>query len=975
MDNSSELREIEQQRIRILSSIRAIRRQSSAQSSPSDAKTNNGNSANESQKLQNLYEQYAKLLQKRGALQRRKLHDPLTSLPAELWQECLSYVASEEKGPDQVLTLLLVSKTWRQTLLRVPALWSTIVLDDNPDVLHRLSACIFLSGTLPLTVRIQLPPKSPFIDADADPPSIIPNTAYTTLLEPETRKRIKRIVFTQSVASQRAHKQGDDGPFIAFYDTAFSLLKPFEDLETLEEVRMQHEFDYYSRTLLEPGFPIAPKLRGVWRWCLPGVTLERMMRDLDANNGFYYKFVLEQEDNDEKPTPGPIYSGMSELRHLSTNMTVESACQLLPKLPSLQHLMLTSPHARDQFPFTEPSSYTDPTLLGTLASTRLTMLECSQLIAPAHHPLFHLPSLTVLCLDLTWPSLSSFLGSFSVLPNLKRLELGMKESDELAHGSSQEKSGGFVLPSVLPDLSSVQTLILQNYDTDYWPLGDDGSDSISSNSDAEDDNSQLNGTESPNASSSPTSTGYRRAHTSSPVPPPRRPASPMFAQLLFACRSMLCGVQDLTLTFRIRVSIWPVLSYLSSLANVLERICVSGMLSTSKRKALLASRNIPHAYRPLNGSSQSSFPTCVPLPTLKELTAFTSSILNFIDAPNLQTLHCPDPIPPAVPSMYFNGLKPLSGTNHNAKKFATRELSAPAPLSSSQPPHSLKRTSKAKRRPRHVQLRAGPLLNKAILHPAQAPLLSVVNTTNLRILYWVGGNEEIRAVPQIDWEEEDRPTAVQQPSTSTSHAEAGNTESKDETTEPERKYGGKGQEASIFPPGVAVQSLRIASLHDIKFGSEAIMPEVLRFLEGLGRVESKHEEDEDEEDGQRSRCRWPCPELETIAFGGYPAFDLLLRVLESRNMWCGETTENEDRIVGQMGVGDSKLRSIKGKGKAKELTTSCGPKRITKILLPGYPAPDTLSSIVRFLGQRLTMPDDGDGVSFSYDERYFREDV
>ncbi|KAG8790216.1 hypothetical protein FRC17_008935, partial [Serendipita sp. 399] len=299
MDSSSELREIEQQRIRILASIRSARRQSSAQSLPSDTKDSNANSANESQKLRNLYGQYGKLLERRGNLQRRKLHDPLTSLPAELWQECLSYVASEEKGPDQVLTLLLVSKHWQQTLLSVPALWSTVVLDDNPDVLRRLSAGIFLSGTLPLTARIQLPPKSPYIDTSTDPPSIIPNTAYTTLLEPETRKRIKRIIFTQSTESQRAHKQGDDGPFIAFYDTAFSLLKPFEELKSLEEVRMQHEFDYYSRTLLEPGFPIAPKLRGVWRWCLPGVTLERMMRDLDAHKSVDQTVEPVQEGDED----------------------------------------------------------------------------------------------------------------------------------------------------------------------------------------------------------------------------------------------------------------------------------------------------------------------------------------------------------------------------------------------------------------------------------------------------------------------------------------------------------------------------------------------------------------------------------------------------------------------------------------------------------------------------------------------------
>ena len=500
----------------------------------------------------------------------------------------------------------------------------------------------------------------------------------------------------------------------------------------------------------------------------------------------------------------------------------------------------------------------------------------------------------------------------------------------------------------------------------------------------------------------------------------------MFAHLLHACQTMLPGVTDLTLTFRIRVSIWPVIGYLSSISNVLEKICVSGMLSTSRRRALypLIPTPVPvptsSSQPKINGTSkharqrtpQQSFAS---LPALRELTAFTSTILRFIEALNLHTLHCPDPTPLFLSLTSYVASKQRSASSLPSPP--TPSISTPIPPiplnqsssslpvpepSSSKPTPQLKRIQNSSRTRvrRQIHLRAGPSLRKVILHPAQAPLLSIMDTSHLKVLHWVGGGEEVRGV-RGEWAEvnEYGETLLQDSLTTTRSSPSvnGMVEEKDEGLVKKDDEGERGPPVAM---GIAAYSLLIPSIEEIKFGSEAIMPEVLKFLEGLGRTETRtttsrpqssassrkgvgadwrrsipvwqdFEEEKDEE------CEFPCPNLEVMAFGGYPAFDLLLRVLETRNLWCPSSLSSPGD-----GANTPRFNGDREKGKGKERATtptsrnaSRPPKRITRILLPGYPAPDTLSSIVRLLGQRLSTPDDGEGVSFSYDERYFREEV
>jgi hypothetical protein len=792
-DKTGELRKLEVKRLHILRQIRDCRQQSAVAEAPaaqeSDGNTNIDVQSTEStpkpakSSIQELHNQYNELITQRASLQREsgpRFSDPLEVLPTEIWIECLNLALADDvalngnggggngyyNAAQGVYHLLLVSKSWWTKLLNVPSLWSTILVDGDSDILYRLTAGLYFSGSLPLTVIIELP----FVETSSmsEVTDVTSTEAYKMLIQPQVKSRIRRIIFQQSLQSRRAHRDGNDAPFITFYDTAFSLLRPFQLLPELEAVQMRHSFDYYSRTLLEEGFPVSPKLRGVYRWCLPSITLEGIMRNLG-------KWGSREQGTEEEYT-------MQELRHLSTNMTVEQACRIIPRLPKLEHLMLTSPHAMEQYSSQSiHHTQTYPELMEMLSKSSITMVECSQLVAPGSHPIFHIPSLTVLCLDLSWPSLSRFLGSFTSLPSLHRLELGMKESDDESVDSSpllerdmdsanspldtgQVKADKFTLPSILPDLSSVKVLILQNYDTE-WTIGDSDSDS-------------------------------------------RKSPSPMFSTLLRAGAAMLPAVKELTVTFRIKVSLAPLLEYLEGIQNCLENLVVSGTVDTSD-----AGEEV------------------VPLYALRHLTIFNSAILGHIDAPFLQT---------------------LTGTDHH-------------------PPRS-----------QVYKIKAGSDLHELTLHPALAVLLKHLDLSGLKTLNWVGGSDEEVALP----------------------------------------------------------TLAIPSLQKVKFGSEAIMPEVLKFLEALVKEPAK--------------LRY----LETLAFGGYPAFDLLLRVLERRNM-ASDILEGGNNAMLSEETTEENMQKI------------LDVKPITTILLPGYPAPDTLSSIVRLLGQKLGPPDEAEGVSFSYDERYF----
>ncbi|CAG8734412.1 9704_t:CDS:2, partial [Acaulospora colombiana] len=305
LDKSVELRKLEVKRLHILRQIRDCRQQSAVAEAPgvqeSDGNTNIDAQSTEStpkptrSSIVELHNQYNEFINQRAILQRecgRRYSDPLEVLPTEIWIECLNLVLADEiavngssgggngyyNASQGVYHLLLVSKSWWTKLLNVPSLWSTILVDGDPDVLYRLTAGLYFSGSLPLTIIIELPfVETPSMTEVTD---VTSTEAYKILTEPQVKSRIKRIIFQQSLQSRRAHRDGNDAPFITFYDTAFSLLRPFQHLPELEAVQMRHSFDYYSRTLLEEGFPISPKLRGVYRWCLPAITLEGIMRNL-----------------------------------------------------------------------------------------------------------------------------------------------------------------------------------------------------------------------------------------------------------------------------------------------------------------------------------------------------------------------------------------------------------------------------------------------------------------------------------------------------------------------------------------------------------------------------------------------------------------------------------------------------------------------------------------------------------------------
>jgi len=77
--------------------------------------------------------------------------DPLERFPAEIWQECFRLAISDDAhGP---LPYLAVSTKWHETILDVPSLWTTIIIDDGEDQDARIYTFLLLSKTLLLDVE------------------------------------------------------------------------------------------------------------------------------------------------------------------------------------------------------------------------------------------------------------------------------------------------------------------------------------------------------------------------------------------------------------------------------------------------------------------------------------------------------------------------------------------------------------------------------------------------------------------------------------------------------------------------------------------------------------------------------------------------------------------------------------------------------------------------------------------------------
>ncbi|KAG8815680.1 hypothetical protein FRC18_001358 [Serendipita sp. 400] len=180
-----------------------------------------------------------------------KKADPLKTLPTELWLHILTDIVGSDST--KLLPLLLVSQHWCNVLLAASSLWTNIYIRDlPPDDDGDLSADLLpLSKDLPISVTVEIP-------------SVALDKTHRIWKE---MKRIRDLAFKRSPERIRTQSPVDVLAMERFYDTVFHHLSSF-DILPIETLTMDHAFDYYSLSMVERRFPIAPNLKAIHFWCM-----------------------------------------------------------------------------------------------------------------------------------------------------------------------------------------------------------------------------------------------------------------------------------------------------------------------------------------------------------------------------------------------------------------------------------------------------------------------------------------------------------------------------------------------------------------------------------------------------------------------------------------------------------------------------------------------------------------------------------
>ncbi|KIM20891.1 hypothetical protein M408DRAFT_29997 [Serendipita vermifera MAFF 305830] len=123
-----------------------------------------------------LQKEYNHVTERIAQLEYQPLSDPMKVLPLELCADIIEEAVtspSAHSPVDNLLDLTTVSRLWRDILMSLPTLWTSIVFDSTEgDYLAKAAVCLFLSGACDLRVTIAVPFKlwpeiSPIILAES----------------------------------------------------------------------------------------------------------------------------------------------------------------------------------------------------------------------------------------------------------------------------------------------------------------------------------------------------------------------------------------------------------------------------------------------------------------------------------------------------------------------------------------------------------------------------------------------------------------------------------------------------------------------------------------------------------------------------------------------------------------------------------------------------------------------------------------
>jgi hypothetical protein len=93
-------------------------------------------------------------------------NDPLQHLPAELWQDIIllasvqreiwAVPAVQRNRIDQILTLTMVSTSWKESIISTPSFWTSIGIYSTGDVAAKVATGLYLSKDLLIDLYLDL---------------------------------------------------------------------------------------------------------------------------------------------------------------------------------------------------------------------------------------------------------------------------------------------------------------------------------------------------------------------------------------------------------------------------------------------------------------------------------------------------------------------------------------------------------------------------------------------------------------------------------------------------------------------------------------------------------------------------------------------------------------------------------------------------------------------------------------------------
>lgn len=199
--------------------------------------------------------EYDNLIDRRNSAGEGLRRDPLVYFPPEIWLTCLHQLIDD--APNDLFTLLLVSREWQDILVSTPEMWTTVVVSNNIDAPQMIQAAFQLSHGQSLCLAVMLP--------------FSPTETLIKQLGTE-RERIRNIVFHESKRSTY--------PSPSYHAIAGDFLSQLQPLPQLEIVETRYHEGIACFPMARNWLGSSSNIRMLPYWCIWSDDLDTSKKQL-----------------------------------------------------------------------------------------------------------------------------------------------------------------------------------------------------------------------------------------------------------------------------------------------------------------------------------------------------------------------------------------------------------------------------------------------------------------------------------------------------------------------------------------------------------------------------------------------------------------------------------------------------------------------------------------------------------------------